>query len=106
MAAQAITSEYFLSVVSGSDVPVLIDFWAAWCGPCRALSPIVEEVADELKGKLAVYKCNVDEQPDLASDFHIVSIPTLIVFKDGKPVHSMVGSMPKAALLDELKAFI
>lgn len=106
MAAQAITSDNFNSVISGSDVPVLIDFWAAWCGPCRALSPIVEEVADELKGKLAVYKCNVDEQPELASDFHIVSIPTLIVFKDGKAVHSMVGSMPKAALLDELKAFV
>lgn len=106
MAAQSITSENFDSVVSGSDVPVLVDFWAAWCGPCRALGPVVEEVAEELSGRLAVYKCNVDEEPELASSFHIVSIPTLIVFKGGRAVHSMVGSMPKAALLKELEGVL
>lgn len=102
--ANAITSADFDSVLASSDKPVLIDFWASWCGPCRALGPVVEQVGDEMADRLTVYKCNVDEEGDLAQRFQIVSIPTLILFKDGKPVHTMVGNMPKADLVKELEA--
>ena len=102
--ANAITTSEFDSVVSASDKPVLVDFWASWCGPCRALGPVVEQVSPEMADRLAVYKCNVDEEPDLATKFRIVSIPTLILFKGGKPVHTMVGNMPKADLVAELEA--
>lgn len=102
--AKAITSIDFDPVVSGSAKPVLVDFWASWCGPCRALGPVVDQVAQEMSDRLDVYKCNVDDEPDLATRFRIVSIPTLILFKDGKPVHTMVGNMPKPALVSELEA--
>ena len=102
--ANAITSADFDSVLASSDKPVLVDFWASWCGPCRALGPVVEQVGDEMVDRLTVYKCNVDEEGDLAQRFQIVSIPTLILFKDGKPVHTMVGNMPKADLVKELEA--
>lgn len=102
--ANAITSADFDSVLASSDKPVLVDFWASWCGPCRALGPVVEQVGDEMADRLTVYKCNVDEEGDLAQRFQIVSIPTLILFKDGKPVHTMVGNMPKADLMKELEA--
>ena len=102
--ANAITSADFDSVLASSDKPVLVDFWASWCGPCRALGPVVEQVGDEMAVRLTVYKCNVDEEGDLAQRFQIVSIPTLILFKDGKPVHTMVGNMPKADLVKELEA--
>ena len=102
--ANAITSADFDSVIAGSDKPVLVDFWASWCGPCRALGPVVDEVSREMADRLTVYKCNVDEEADLASRFRIVSIPTLILFKGGKPVHTMVGNMPKASLVGELEA--
>lgn len=100
----AITSADFDSVLASSVKPVLVDFWASWCGPCRALGPVVEQVGDEMADRLTVYKCNVDEEGDLAQRFQIVSIPTLILFKDGKPVHTMVGNMPKADLVKELEA--
>ena len=100
--ANAITSADFDSVLASSDKPVLVDFWASWCG--RALGPVVEQVGDEMADRLTVYKCNVDEEGDLAQRFQIVSIPTLILFKDGKPVHTMVGNMPKADLVKELEA--
>ena len=102
--ANAITSADFDSVLASSDKPVLVDFWASWCGPCRALGPVVEQVGDEMADRLTVYKCNVDEEGDLTQRFQIVSIPTLILFKDGKPVHTMVGNMPKADLVKELEA--
>lgn len=102
--ANAITSADFDSVLASSVKPVLVDFWASWCGPCRALGPVVEQVGDEMTDRLTVYKCNVDEEGDLAQRFQIVSIPTLILFKDGKPVHTMVGNMPKADLVKELEA--
>ncbi|WP_373577192.1 thioredoxin [Parafannyhessea umbonata] len=102
--ANAITSADFDSVLASSVKPVLVDFWASWCGPCRALGPVVEQVGDEMADRLTVYKCNVDEEGDLAQRFQIVSIPTLILFKDGKPVHTMVGNMPKADLMKELEA--
>ncbi|MBQ3266609.1 MAG: thioredoxin [Atopobiaceae bacterium] len=103
MAAE-ITTATFDQVVNGSDKPVLVDFWATWCGPCRALGPIIEEIGNEMADKLAVYKCNVDDEGDLAMKFGIVSIPTLILFKGGQPVHTMVGGRPKAALVEEIEA--
>ena len=106
MASKAITTADFDSVVNSSEKPVLVDFWASWCGPCRALSPIVEEIADELAGELAVYKCNVEEEQDLAIRFQVMSIPTLMLFKGGKAVHTMVGSAPKARLLKELREYL
>ena len=102
--ANAITTAEFSSTISSADKPVLVDFWAPWCGPCRALGPVVEEISHEMADKLTVYKCNVDEEPDLATQFRIVSIPTLILFKDGKPIHTMVGNTPKPDLVAELVA--
>lgn len=102
--AKAITTADFESVISSSEKPVLVDFWASWCGPCRALAPVIDQISQEMEGKLTVYKCNVDEEPDLATQFRIVSIPTLILFKGGQPVHTVVGNMPKPALVAELEA--
>ena len=102
--AKAITGSDFDAVVTGSDKPVLVDFWAPWCGPCRALGPVIDQVSQEMSDRLAVYKCNVDDEADLATRFRIVSIPTLILFKGGTPVHTMVGNMPKASLVSELEA--
>ena len=102
--ANAIANAEFDAVLGSSDKPVLVDFWAPWCGPCRALGPVVEEIASEMSDRLAVYKCNVDEEADLATRFRIVSIPTLILFKGGQPVHTIIGNVPKATLVSELEA--
>lgn len=104
--ANEITTADFDGIISGSDKPVLVDFWATWCGPCRALGPIVEQIGEEMADELAVYKCNVDDEGALAQRFGIMSIPTLILFKGGEAVHTMVGSMPKAELVAEIKAHI
>lgn len=103
MATKAITEETFDATIHGAEKPVLVDFWASWCGPCRALSPIVEEISNDMADELAVYKCNVEQEQDLAMRFQVMSIPTLILFKGGKPVHTMVGSAPKARLVKELR---
>ena len=105
MAVVTITKENFENEVLKSDKPVLLDFWATWCGPCRMVSPIVDEIANE-RDDIKVGKINVDEQGELSMQFRIVSIPTLILFKNGKPVHTMVGNMPKAELKKELEAYL
>ena len=101
MAVITITKENFAQEVLQSEKPVLLDFWASWCGPCRMLSPVVDEVAEErTDGKVG--KVNVDEQPELAGQFGVMSIPTLLVFEQGKLVRQAVGARPKASVLDLL----
>ncbi len=98
MAVLTITKDNFQTEVLDSKGTVLLDFWASWCGPCRMLSPIVDEVAEE-RTDVKVGKVNVDEQPELAGQFGVMSIPTLLVFKDGKLTNQTVGSRPKAGVL-------
>lgn len=98
MAVVTITKENFENEVLKSDKPVLLDFWATWCGPCRMVSPIVDEIANE-RDDIKVGKINVDEQPELASQFRVMSIPTLVVMKDGGVYKSSVGMQPKASIL-------
>ena len=104
MAELVITKNNFENEVLKSDVPVLLDFWAVWCGPCRMLAPAVEEIAEEYEGKAKVGKINVDDEQELASAFGIASIPTVVVIKDGKITDSSVGYVPKEKLDEMLKA--
>lgn len=102
-AAVAVTDSTFQSEVLTSEQPVLVDFWATWCGPCRMVAPIVEEIAGEQNGKLKVAKVDVDQNPQVAQQFGVMSIPTLIVFKGGEAVERLVGYMPKAKLLQAIQ---
>ena len=85
------------------QLPVLVDFWAPWCGPCRMVSPIVDQIADELAGRLVVAKCNVDENQDIAMRYGVMSIPTLVILKGGAETNRIVGAMPKPKLLEEIE---
>lgn len=98
MSAVVITKENFENEVMKSEKPVLIDFWASWCGPCRMVSPIIDEIADE-RTDIKVGKVNVDEQQELAAQFNVMSIPTIVVVKDGKAVNQSVGARPKEDIL-------
>lgn len=95
---QIINDENFKELVLEAKVPVLVDFFADWCGPCKMMAPVVEELANELGDKAKVYKINVDDSPETAETYGIMSIPTFMVFKDGAPVKTQVGGMPKSAL--------
>lgn len=103
MSVLKITQDNFEKEVLKADKPVLLDFWAPWCGPCRMVGPVVEEVAAETVGNVIVGKINVDEEPGLAQSFRVMSIPTLVVMKDGKVASSQVGAKSKQAILEMLK---
>jgi len=103
MSVLKITKDNFDAEVMNSDKPVLLDFWASWCGPCRMVGPIVDEIAGEVGASAKVGKVNVDEEQDLAQKFNVMSIPTLVVIKNGKVVQSAVGVQPKQTILSMLK---
>jgi thioredoxin 1 len=104
--AKSVTDETFIADVLQSEKTVLVDFWAEWCGPCRQVSPILEEIANEHADKLEIVKLNVDENPRTAADYGITSIPTMNVYAGGEVVKSIVGAKPKAMLLRDLADFI
>lgn len=95
MSVKSVTTNNFDTEIQGSNLPVLVDFWAPWCGPCRMLSPVLDELAGEMNGKVKILKVNVDEEPELASKFGVMSIPTVIAFKQGKATNKVVGFRSK-----------
>jgi thioredoxin 1 len=96
--AHAVTEQTFEAEVINSDKAVIVDFWAEWCGPCRAVAPVLDRIAEERAGEVIVVKVNIDEEPGLAQRFGVQSIPTMILFKDGEPAKVTIGAQPKGAL--------
>jgi len=103
---KTVTDSTFDAEVLGSDKPVLVDFWAEWCGPCKMVAPVLEEIAAENADKITVAKVNIDENPEIARRYQIMSIPTMSVFAGGEVVKSIVGAKPKAALLRDLEGIL
>jgi thioredoxin 1 len=103
---KTVTDETFDTEVLKSDKPVLVDYWAEWCGPCRMVAPVLEEIATEYAGKLSVVKLNIDENPEVAQRYGIMQIPTLNVFSGGEVVKQLIGAKPKSALLRDLAEFL
>jgi thioredoxin 1 len=106
MATVKVDANNFQSDVLQSKEPVVVDFWAEWCGPCKMIAPALDEISTELQGKVKIAKLNVDDNPDTARRFDVMSIPTLIVFQDGQPVKRLVGAKGKGQLLEELSDVI
>jgi thioredoxin 1 len=106
MSATHVTTDQFDTEVLQSSVPVLVDFWAVWCGPCRAIAPHVDAIAQEYEGRAKVVKVNVDEEPEIALRYGIQSIPTLLFFKDGKVQDMIVGVVPKQTIVQKLEALL
>ena len=104
--APSVTDSSFDKEVLQSDLPVLVDFWAPWCGPCRMVAPVVEEISKDFEGKIKVFKLNTDENPNVASQYGIRSIPTLMIFKGGQKVHTVVGAVPKSTLASTLSKYL
>ena len=96
--ATEVTNDTWDSEVVSSDTPVLVDFWAEWCGPCHAVAPVLDKIVEERQGELKLVKVNIDEQPELAGKFNVASIPTMIIFKDGEPAAAAIGAQPKSSL--------
>ncbi|HEY3716978.1 MAG TPA: thioredoxin [Jatrophihabitantaceae bacterium] len=103
---KTVTDATFVDEVLQADGPVLVDFWAEWCGPCKMVSPVLEEIAGEYPDKITIAKVNIDENPSIARDYQIMSIPTMSVFQGGEVVKSIVGAKPKAALLRDLEGIV
>ena len=101
-----LTTESFKAAINSSTTPVLVDFWAPWCGPCKAIAPILEELATELDGKLTIAKVNIDDNDAVAAEYGVRAIPTMILFKGGKVAETLVGMMPKAALKAKLATHV
>ena len=104
MATVKVDNSNFQSEVMESDVPTVVDFWAEWCGPCKMIGPSLEELSEEMAGDVKITKLNIDENPDLAAQFGVRSIPTLLIFKNGEPAGMQVGAKPKSALADWIKS--
>ncbi len=100
-----LTDDNFAEAISGDD-PVLVDFWAEWCGPCKMIAPVLEEIAEEYGDRITIAKLNIDENPQTPASFDVMSIPTMVVFQNGQEKKRIVGARPKAAMLSELAEFI
>src|SRR6202034_1631531 len=106
MAEKTLTDNSFDEEILNSETPVLVDFWAEWCGPCKVIAPILEEIAEEQGDKITIAKLNVDDSLDVTRRYEVMSIPTLLLFKDGEPKARLVGAKPKAQLLQEIAEYL